>query len=161
MSVLPDWNLTDGIDLPTDLPLFDCEVGKWQELLPFTSVCNKIVNCSNGRDERFCKFGLEQYDGYRMRRRNINDILGVQCLIYGDISIYFDKKCVTIQCPEGTVKCPMSYCIPVAFIEDGIEDCPNGEDEIIDFYHYTSFQMISLENLCYTTIENWGFRPQA
>ncbi|XP_035825748.1 G-protein coupled receptor GRL101-like [Aplysia californica] len=39
-------------------------------------------------------------------------------------------SCERIMCPDGYVKCPMSYCIPVHFVGDGAEDCPQGEDEL-------------------------------
>lgn len=32
-------------------------------------------------------------------------------------------------CPEGTVKCPGSYCIPLRFVCDGEPQCLRGEDE--------------------------------
>ncbi|XP_045167449.2 uncharacterized protein LOC123530741 [Mercenaria mercenaria] len=37
--------------------------------------------------------------------------------------------CDSFVCPKGTVKCPESYCIPLRFVCDGEEQCPNAEDE--------------------------------
>ncbi|XP_053400437.1 G-protein coupled receptor GRL101-like [Mercenaria mercenaria] len=34
-----------------------------------------------------------------------------------------------VSCPENTVKCPRSYCIPLRFVCDGRIQCPGGEDE--------------------------------
>ncbi|XP_053406651.1 uncharacterized protein LOC123546331 [Mercenaria mercenaria] len=39
------------------------------------------------------------------------------------------QNCKYHECPEGTVKCPDSYCIPLRFVCDGVEQCPNSEDE--------------------------------
>ncbi|XP_053405045.1 uncharacterized protein LOC123522896 [Mercenaria mercenaria] len=38
--------------------------------------------------------------------------------------------CTTFVCPENTVKCPRSYCIPLKFVCDGKWHCPTGEDEL-------------------------------
>lgn len=35
----------------------------------------------------------------------------------------------TVECPDGTVKCPGSYCIPVRFVCDGETQCPGKQDE--------------------------------
>ena len=40
---------------------------------------------------------------------------------------YFPELAI---CVEGTLKCPSSYCIPLAYECDGTWDCVNGEDEI-------------------------------
>ena len=37
-------------------------------------------------------------------------------------------NCEFIQC-SGLYKCPMSYCLPLRRICDGVVDCPGGEDE--------------------------------
>ncbi|KAL4238889.1 hypothetical protein ACF0H5_003596 [Mactra antiquata] len=39
------------------------------------------------------------------------------------------QDCDNVLCPNGTVKCPRSYCIPLNFICDGINQCQGGEDE--------------------------------
>ena len=154
-GLVSGWEVPDEFDIPSDVPLFDCELGKWQELLPFILVCDGNVDCSNGRDESHCNYrmfidhqAMVTRSFTKYRRENILDLSTIPCVKYKDPHVYFDSKCTTIQCPLGTVKCPMSYCIPLAFIEDGMDDCPNGEDEIIDFYQYTSFQNVPTEKLC-------------
>ncbi|XP_045171018.2 uncharacterized protein LOC123533444 [Mercenaria mercenaria] len=39
------------------------------------------------------------------------------------------QSCDVIECPKETVKCPDSYCLPLKFLCDGVEHCPNAEDE--------------------------------
>ncbi|XP_053380122.1 uncharacterized protein LOC123556154 [Mercenaria mercenaria] len=43
---------------------------------------------------------------------------------------YHLQNCTTFACPEYTVKCPRSYCVPITFVCDGKMHCPNGEDEL-------------------------------
>ena len=94
---------------------------------------------------------VQKYMNYeRLRWSMIKDLGDVKCLKHIGISINFDSYCVANKCPEGTVKCPNSYCIPLGYIEDGVNDCPNGEDEFIDYYQYTSFQKLPIQKMCYT-----------
>ncbi|KAK3691942.1 hypothetical protein RRG08_021867 [Elysia crispata] len=39
------------------------------------------------------------------------------------------SHCEDFKCPKGYVKCPESFCIPLANVKDGKEDCDYGEDE--------------------------------
>ena len=39
------------------------------------------------------------------------------------------QDCEEFVCPEGYIKCPLAYCIPVHYLHNGITDCPMGEDE--------------------------------
>ena len=39
------------------------------------------------------------------------------------------QDCEEFVCPEGYIKCPLAYCIPVHYFHNGIIDCPMGEDE--------------------------------
>ncbi|XP_005112933.2 G-protein coupled receptor GRL101-like [Aplysia californica] len=41
------------------------------------------------------------------------------------------QNCSHFVCPEGYVKCPNSYCIPVNYVHDYHQDCPLGEDESV------------------------------
>ncbi|KAH9512425.1 hypothetical protein Btru_039530 [Bulinus truncatus] len=43
-------------------------------------------------------------------------------------------NCENFTCPEDMAKCPFSYCIPLRYITDGIQDCLYGEDEVMDIY---------------------------
>ena len=48
--------------------------------------------------------------------------------------------CETTPCPAGGyVKCPdTSYCIPITFLRDVYQDCPGGEDEVVDLHQVSS-----------------------
>ena len=37
----------------------------------------------------------------------------------------------SFTCPEGYVKCPDSYCVPLRMVCDGKWDCKRGEDEAL------------------------------
>ncbi|KAH9510382.1 hypothetical protein Btru_043002 [Bulinus truncatus] len=39
------------------------------------------------------------------------------------------ENCENFTCPDDMVKCPLSYCIQVHYVGDGIMDCIYGEDE--------------------------------
>ena len=39
------------------------------------------------------------------------------------------SHCEDFKCPKGYVKCPESFCVPLASVKDGKEDCGYGEDE--------------------------------
>ncbi|KAI8782471.1 G-protein coupled receptor GRL101 [Biomphalaria glabrata] len=39
------------------------------------------------------------------------------------------EDCQNFECPEGYVKCPEAYCIPLHYVNNNKYDCPNGEDE--------------------------------
>ena len=153
-GVVPGWEMPGDIEPSSDVPLFDCEIAKWPELIPFILVCDNLVDCSNGRDESDCKPDHNKKFHWINHRSFQRSIVG-ECINYmgHDTSMYFNSSCTAAECPEGTVKCPLSYCIPISHIEDGQEDCPNGEDEIRDFYQYTSFQEVTLEKLCFKALE--------
>lgn len=40
------------------------------------------------------------------------------------------RNCHHYICPEGYIKCPRSYCIPVHYFQNKEFDCPRGEDEL-------------------------------
>ncbi|KAK6971010.1 G-protein coupled receptor GRL101 [Biomphalaria glabrata] len=48
------------------------------------------------------------------------------------------SNCSSFDCPEGFSKCWNSYCIPDTFVNDGVKDCPHGEDEE-RHYHNTGW----------------------
>ncbi|XP_053405246.1 uncharacterized protein LOC123523149 isoform X2 [Mercenaria mercenaria] len=64
--------------------------------------------------------------------------MSLQCVYDEDGSGYMTgcrsgshlHNCTTFVCPENTVKCPQSYCIPLKFVCDGKVHCPTGEDEL-------------------------------
>ncbi|KAK3760850.1 hypothetical protein RRG08_034692 [Elysia crispata] len=37
--------------------------------------------------------------------------------------------CQDFVCPTGYAKCPASFCIPIAYLNDGKQDCDQGQDE--------------------------------
>ncbi|RUS74616.1 hypothetical protein EGW08_017620 [Elysia chlorotica] len=41
------------------------------------------------------------------------------------------QDCEDFQCPEGYVKCPRAYCLPVHYLFNDQIDCPAGEDESV------------------------------
>ncbi|GFR80212.1 G-protein coupled receptor GRL101-like, partial [Elysia marginata] len=50
------------------------------------------------------------------------------------------ENCKDFICPAGYAKCPESFCIPLGYINDGKQDCGEGEDESPQFPH-TSTQL--------------------
>ena len=39
------------------------------------------------------------------------------------------ENCQEFVCPAGYAKCPSSFCIPLAYLSDGKQDCDGGQDE--------------------------------
>ncbi|KAI8792343.1 G-protein coupled receptor GRL101, partial [Biomphalaria glabrata] len=60
------------------------------------------------------------------------------------------QDCQHFKCPKGFIKCPNSYCIYGTYVNDGIRDCPFGEDEIAPI-NFLGFIEISfkLEEFCH------------
>ena len=48
------------------------------------------------------------------------------------------EQCEDFKCPPGFVKCPNSYCIPLHYINNQLDDCPLGQDEGAMFYNPNS-----------------------
>ncbi|XP_053389711.1 uncharacterized protein LOC123562081 [Mercenaria mercenaria] len=71
------------------------------------------------------------------RNDNTTIPLSMVCLYDVDAAKYMTgcrsgehlQNCGNVSCPENTVKCPGSYCIPLRFVCDGRNQCPGGEDE--------------------------------
>ncbi|KAK6987000.1 G-protein coupled receptor GRL101 [Biomphalaria glabrata] len=59
------------------------------------------------------------------------------------------QNCENFNCPNGLIKCPNSFCIYNSAVNDGIRDCPLGEDEI-QLTDYLGIAKItfSLKELC-------------
>ncbi|KAK6971011.1 G-protein coupled receptor GRL101 [Biomphalaria glabrata] len=49
------------------------------------------------------------------------------------------SNCSSFDCPEGFSKCWNSYCIPDTFVNDGVKDCPHGEDEERHYHNTGSY----------------------
>ena len=146
----------------SELQMFDCEAKNRPELIPYDLVCNGIKDCENNKDENFCDSRPPEWLKTVIFQTDHASIIGRselynslnECLYLKNetrvfkIDLLFNETCEEFQCPEGFVKCPQSYCIPVKYIEDGEVDCLNGEDEIVDYHHYTSLQQISVCEIC-------------
>ncbi|XP_005098706.2 G-protein coupled receptor GRL101-like [Aplysia californica] len=63
---------------------------------------------------------------------------GPRCIfvldVYGELigcrNMKHLSNCTHFTCPEGYVKCPRSYCIPVHYVNNGRADCALNEDEV-------------------------------
>ncbi|XP_059176753.1 G-protein coupled receptor GRL101-like [Physella acuta] len=58
------------------------------------------------------------------------------------------QNCTRYKCPSCFSKCPLSYCIPETYVNDGTQDCPQGEDENNLFKCFNTSQYVFLENVC-------------
>lgn len=52
--------------------------------------------------------------------------------IFGCADLSHLKQCEYFVCSDGFFKCQMSYCVPYYMINDGVIDCEDGGDEIVD-----------------------------
>ncbi|GFN74822.1 relaxin receptor-like protein [Plakobranchus ocellatus] len=55
-------------------------------------------------------------------RDNFGEVIG--CRDYQHLA-----GCLGFACPKNFVKCPKSFCIPLSYVNDGKQDCDDGEDE--------------------------------
>ncbi|KAH9503366.1 hypothetical protein Btru_072841 [Bulinus truncatus] len=55
-------------------------------------------------------------------------------------------NCENFQCPDGFIKCPHSYCIPIITVDDADHQCPLGQEKAI-FTHTKAicFAMITIK----------------
>eukprot|EP00057_Strongylocentrotus_purpuratus_P001223 XP_001196821.2 PREDICTED: G-protein coupled receptor GRL101 [Strongylocentrotus purpuratus] len=111
---------------------------------PLSVQCDGIIDCigSSAEDE------LESCD-YRRLNHNCADQeiecsngvcvdTGSRCIYDINPSQYISgcrdvshlRSCGDFQCPDYSIKCPGSYCIPLRFRCNDVWDCANGEDEL-------------------------------
>ena len=119
------------------------------ECIPLSWYCNTFIDCSDGSDEVNCT----SYNLHRtiMHSSNNNMSQLIQCGDDNPDFIYASSMCVLTydhygamegctngwhlqNCSEsqciGYFKCNNSYCIPISYICDNKNDCPDREDEI-------------------------------
>ena len=60
--------------------------------------------------------------------RNVLSAVAVFSPVF-DIKLLFYSYLASFDCPEGYVKCHRSFCLEKRFVCDGVQQCPNGEDE--------------------------------
>ena len=60
------------------------------------------------------------------QKDRLGELIGCRSLIHL-------QGCEAFDCPEGYIKCPRTYCIPAHYINNGVMDCPMGEDEAMDY----------------------------
>lgn len=53
------------------------------------------------------------------------------------------QNCEDFVCPEGYIKCPRAYCIPIHYVTNDIYDCPYGEDEKLPLNCWDGFKCTS------------------
>ncbi|XP_072046391.1 uncharacterized protein [Amphiura filiformis] len=101
----------------------DCAGKNWEDEslqcdmneLNFTCSAEEI-ECKNGacvENVHTCMYGRDPY-GFPEGCRDATHL----------------ENCEEALCGDDTLKCPNSYCIPLAYQCDETWDCPNGEDEI-------------------------------
>ncbi|XP_041486068.1 G-protein coupled receptor GRL101-like [Lytechinus variegatus] len=119
-----------------NVDVFQCYDGT---LLPKEVHCDGMIDCigNTHEDERNCPNldELEEREFYCPS----GDLDGVpfKCmydfnsygLIKGCRNVDHLKDCGNETCPENSMRCPGSYCIPLKYRCDNKKDCPYGEDE--------------------------------
>ncbi|XP_071504719.1 uncharacterized protein [Diadema antillarum] len=121
---------------------FTCYNG---DIHPRWAKCDGIVDCIGGSFE-----DEPEICGYRKKNHSCNVEGELQCnngaCVSADILCIYDisqsgyvkgcrdlshlRSCEDFQCPEYTLKCPNSYCIPLRFRCNGRWDCIAGQDEL-------------------------------
>ena len=119
------------------------------ECIPLSWYCNTFKDCADGSDELNCT----SYHLHRTIKLSTNNNMPLltQCGEDNPDFIYASSMCILVydhygamegctngwhlqNCSEsqciGYFKCNNSYCIPISYICDGKNDCPDREDEI-------------------------------
>ena len=131
----------------------DCKVSQFtcdnMECIPLSWHCNTFTDCSDGSDELNCtSYNLHK----TIVRSSYNNMLQlIQCGDNNPDFIYASSLCILVYDHYGAIegctngwhlqncsaskcidyfKCNNSYCIPISYICDGKNDCPDREDEI-------------------------------
>ena len=119
------------------------------ECIPLSWYCNTFVDCSDGSDELNCtSYNLHKTIMYSSNN-NMSPL--IQCGHNNPDYIYASSMCILVYDHYGAMegctngwhlqncsasncigyfKCNNSYCIPISYICDGKNDCPDREDEI-------------------------------
>ena len=119
------------------------------ECIPLSWYCNTFIDCSDGSDEINCT--SNNLHRSIMHSSNINMSRLIQCGDNNHDFIYSSSMCILTYDHYGAMegctngwhlqncsgskcigffKCNNSYCIPISYICDGKNDCPDREDEI-------------------------------
>ena len=91
-----------------------------KNIIPLSLVGNGVLDCIAGADES------------HHFRQNVSIPLGKtiidRCVHDRSLHTTGTSFCIFYKCPY-LFKCHKSYCIPLKYVCDAVQDCPNGEDE--------------------------------
>ena len=139
-------------------------------------LCDLVIDCKDGSDEFYCMYLPPKEQAIDCSVNCINK--GDRCFGWADCTYdqsdsfcyphdqicifqgnFFGEHkycpnthhlnfCGNHQCPH-MYKCPSSYCVPTYVVCDGIDDCPNKEDEQ-DCEHFVCEGLLKcrLDNIC-------------
>ena len=137
------------------IAMFVCE--RSHETLHYTLVCDHIQHCEDNTDEDFCYFspcppsrfrclsgqciGLDQfcdlksdcYDGSdevcAAKRQFLTTLPPAVLDVDGTGRPFLTQMNDSDDCPVTHFRCSQGFCLPIYLRCNGVDDCPNREDE--------------------------------
>ncbi|KAK6993594.1 vitellogenin receptor, partial [Biomphalaria glabrata] len=122
--------------------VFSCDLVNSKDFLSFRSldITNKSLEIRKKNENIvFCRKHnkTNKYEQIQTHTNTYNQNWAPRCIflksIYGNHLGCADlghlSDCRLFVCPSGYTKCFNSYCLPDKYVNDGVEDCPYGEDE--------------------------------
>ena len=137
--------------------MFLCE--RSLESLHYTLVCDHIQHCDDNTDEDFCQFSLCPISWFRCRNGQCVPLYQVcnvkwDCYDGSDEGCKWHRIFLSVttlppavldmsskarpflkqmkdsdECPVTHFRCFQGYCLPIYLRCNGVDDCPNREDE--------------------------------
>ena len=139
------------------LSMFVCE--RHRETLHYTLVCDHIQHCEDNTDEEFCQYpvcpfnfflcdsgqcffhdqfcdlNIDCYDGtdelcyIRRQFLNMTTLPPAVLDVDGTGRPFLRQMKDSDECPVTHFQCSQGYCLPIYLRCNGVDDCPNREDE--------------------------------
>ena len=160
-----------------EIAMFVCE--RSHEALHYTLVCDHIQHCDDNTDENFCQFAPCPVSWFRCRNSQCisfdkqcddksdcfdgSDELCKPLRLFLELTTlppavldvdgtgkpFLRQMNDSEQCPVTHFQCSQGYCLPIYLRCNGVEECPNREDEALcESYTCSGFYRCRRSKVC-------------